>query len=459
MTALAAQMTNNKTRKKLVFGLGKTGLSCIRHLVQQGSDVIAFDTRKSPPALDDVYKKFPQVEVYLGSIDEKILDSVEQIVTSPGISLQLPLLQAAAKQNIEIVGDIEIFARLAKAPIIAITGSNGKSTTTTLLNDMIKADAKAVKMGGNIGVPALDLLEQDIPDFYILELSSFQLETTHSIKPLVAVVLNVSEDHMDRYENLQAYGESKLAVYAQAQYKVINLDDSWLMSNVTDLKDFVGFTVHEPEAGQYGLRMHEGKEWIAYADERIIKTKKLKLKGRHQVANAIAAVAMGDLCGLSRENMCNVLRKFKGLHHRTEFVAKINGVTYINDSKGTNVGATVAALNGLDEPVVLIAGGEGKGADFTELKLAVKGKVKYAILIGRDAELIEQQIAGLVPVVHAESMEDAVWLSADVAKKGDYVLLSPACASFDMFDNYQQRGEAFMQIVEQVASEAKSSDS
>jgi len=460
MTENAANKIEEKMQKKFVVGLGLTGLSCVRYLKKQGYDVIAFDTRKTAPGLQVVKRDYPDVEVYLGDITEDILDDVDQIISSPGISLHCPLLTAAKQRNIEIVGDVEIFSSLAKAPIIAITGSNGKSTTTTLLADMIKADGKRVEIGGNIGVPVLDLLTEgaEIPDYYVLELSSFQLDTTSQLKAKAAVVLNISEDHMDRYTSLDEYGKSKLVIYENAENRVINSEDQWLRTNVDSSNNYTCFTTQEPQVGEYGLRVIDNEEWIVFGDEKILKTKKLKIKGRHQVANALAAIALGDLCRISREGMCKALKKFKGLKHRTQFVEKIKGVSYINDSKGTNVGATVAAVNGLDAPVVLIAGGVGKGADFSELKSVVKDKVSYVILIGKDARLIEKAIEGVVPVVHAQSMEEAVWLSADVAKKGDYVLLSPACASFDMYGNYEQRGEAFMQAVELVASELKNND-
>ena len=461
MTEITANKRKKEMQKKFVIGLGLTGVSCVRYLVNQGFEVVAFDTRKKAPGLEILKRDYPNVEIYTGDITEDVLNDVDQVISSPGISLSCPLLIAAKKRNIEIIGDIEIFSQLAKAPIIAITGSNGKSTATTLLADMIKADGKQVKMGGNIGVPVLDLLaeEVDVPDFYVLELSSFQLDTTSHLKAKASVVLNISEDHMDRYSNLDQYGNSKLTIYKNAEYCVINDEDQWLQDNVKEKERYISFTTQQPLPGQYGLKTVDKKEWIAFGDELIFRTDKLKVQGKHQVANVLAAIVLGDICGLVRENMCNALKKFQGLKHRTQYVSKIKDVTYINDSKGTNVGATVAAVNGLNGPVVLIAGGVSKGADFSDLRNVLKDKVTYVILMGRDASLIENMISGVVPVVHAESMEDAVRLSADVAKKGDYVLLSPACASFDMFSNYEQRGEAFMQVVEQVASELKNNDS
>ena len=450
MTLLASQMKNKTQHIKLVFGLGMTGYSCVSYLVQQGFDVVVYDTRSNPPLLEKIYYEFPQVEVYLGAIDEEVLQQVEQVIASPGVSLKTPVLRAMNDLGVEIIGDVQLFASQAQAPIIAITGSNGKSTTTCLVAELFEKAGRTVKIGGNIGVPVLDLLEQEVPDFYVLELSSFQLETTPDLKAEVAVVLNISEDHMDRYENLDDYAQSKLVVYQHAKYKLLNLDDKWLKNHVKKGADTIGFTIHEPELEQYGLRVVDGEEWIAFGEDLILKPSEMKLKGRHQQINAIVACAIADIFQLPREKMCQALIDFEGLAHRTQFVAEIDGVTYINDSKGTNVGATIAAVTGMDAPIVLIAGGESKGADFSELKTALLGKVKNVILIGRDAGLIEKAIAGQIPVIRAVSLLAAVKQASEIAQSGDCVLLSPACASFDMFDNYQHRGEVFIDAVKDL---------
>ena len=456
MTSLAFNMTDIKQQtirqKTLVFGLGLTGYSCVCHLVNQGYDVVVFDTREAPPYLEKVYCEYPQVEVYLGEPNTTFLDDVNQVVVSPGVSLSFPLLVSAKQKGIEIVGDIQLFSNQAKAPIIAITGSNGKTTTTSLVAEMFRAAGKSVNVGGNIGIPVLNLLEEPTPDFYLLELSSFQLETTSHLKAEVSVVLNISEDHMDRYANVDEYANSKLAVYSQAYHQIVNLDDAWLTTHVKTTEKTIGFTQHRPAKNQYGLITESGEQWLAYGDERICKASDVKLKGRHQLSNALVALAIGDLCELSRGVMSQVLKEFGGLAHRTQTVATIDGVTYINDSKGTNIGATLAAITGIDAPIVLIAGGESKGADFSDFGHAIVEHVKHVILMGNDADIIESGIHGLIPTTKTASLNEAVRLAADLSIDGDCVLLSPACASFDMFENYQHRGDAFISEVKALSA-------
>lgn len=460
MTSLAFNMTETKQQtirqKTLVFGLGLTGYSCVCHLINQGYDVVVFDTRKTPPYLEKIYCEYPQVEVHLGASNFAILDDVGQVVVSPGVSSKIPLLAFAKQKGIEVVGDIQLFSNQAKAPIIAITGSNGKTTTTSLVAEMFRAAGKSVSVGGNIGIPVLTLLDEPAPDYYLLELSSFQLETTRHLKTEISVVLNISEDHMDRYANVDEYANAKLAIYSHAKHKINNLDDSWLNAHVKKTEKHIGFTQRQPAKNQYGLLTESGEQWLAYGNELICKTSDVKLKGRHQLSNALVALAIGDLCELSRDKMCQVLKEFGGLAHRTQTVEKINGVTYINDSKGTNIGATLAAVTGIDAPIVLIAGGESKGADFSGFGSAIVDHVKHVVLIGRDAGLIESVVHELIPTVRADSLKEAVKLAADFSEDGDCVLLSPACASFDMFDNYQHRGDAFIAEVKAL-SELKSS--
>jgi len=453
---LSAQYRKQHIQKKLVFGLGQTGLSCVRFLVEQGFEVAAFDTRLTPPLIEQLYKDFPHVDVTLQNISEALFDDVDQIIVSPGISLKSKELAIANERGIEIVGDIELFALSAKAPIIAITGSNGKTTTTTLIGEIFKAAGLNAEVGGNIGTPVLDLLDKVVPDFYILELSSFQLETTRHLNPLVAVILNISADHMDRYNDLDDYASSKLGILTGASNKIINVDDGWLSAHLSSVGEYVGFSENTPvdistENMTYGLSQIENTLWIMAGDRPVFNAADLKLQGRHQLMNAVAAVAVADICGVDEKAICKVLQDFDGLEHRTQFIDLIDGVKYINDSKGTNVGATVAAINGFDSEIILIAGGDGKGADFVELADAIKKKVRYAILFGRDAGLIEKAITGLTNIVRAVSLEAAVNQAHKIATQGETVLLSPACASFDMFDNYQQRGDVFIQAVKQIA--------
>jgi len=447
MTLLASQMTNKIKQKKLVFGLGQTGYSCVSYLVKQGYEVVAFDTREQPPCLEKVYCDFPQVDVFLGEFNSELMLNVSQIIASPGISLQSPELNTAKNNGIEIIGDVQLFADQAKAPIVAITGSNGKSTTTSLVAEMFEKAGRNVKVGGNIGIPVLDLLEQEIPDVYVLELSSFQLETTQNLRSRIAVVLNISPDHMDRYNSLDHYAQSKMHIYDQADIKLINVDDAWIAAHFNFEDSHTSFSLGTPLENSYGLKKYDDQEWICHGDEKLIPCSDIKLQGRHQLYNAMVALAVGDNFGLSSKDMYQVLREFGGLAHRTQYVAEIDQVVYINDSKGTNVGATVAAISGMEKPVVLIAGGEGKGADFSELRDIVKNKVRQVILIGRDAGLIENTLKDLVPVIRAVNLPAAVTQAKEIAQSGECVLFSPACASFDMFDNYQHRGDVFVKAV------------
>ncbi len=441
---------STKPQYKLVLGLGQTGLSCVRYFTQQGCDVIAYDTRANPPGQKEVTKKYPQVRTYAGLIDETVLDNVTEVISSPGLGLNTPIVQAAMQRGIPIVGDVEVFARVAKAPIIAVTGSNGKSTTVSMITTILQQSHFNVRLGGNIGVSVLDLLFDNEPDFYVLELSSFQLETTESLAAKIAVVLNVSEDHMDRYVDFNEYAGTKTRILRNAQNCIINADDVWLNSHVLAQQDCQTFTLNKPEQGQYGLWQNDSETHLCCGNEILMTASDLKVKGKHQVANALVAFAVAALCGVSPSATRQSLLGFQGLPHRTQFVADKNGVVYINDSKGTNVGATQAALQGFDQPIVLIAGGVGKGADFTELRAVIASKVKQLVLIGENAKKIGAIMTDITPIEYAEDMLDAVNKASRHAVAGDIVLLSPACASFDMFENYEHRGNLFIETVKRL---------
>jgi UDP-N-acetylmuramoylalanine--D-glutamate ligase len=355
------------------------------------------------------------------------------------------------EQGVPVLGDIELFAQVVKAPLAVVTGSNGKSTVTSLLGEMALAAGRQVKVGGNLGEPALDLLSEGT-ELYLLELSSFQLETTYSLKPKVAVVLNVSADHMDRYEGLQAYADTKAKVYEQAEIRVFNRDDPLVMAMCQGNQGNLFFTLGDPGPGTFGLRRVDGETWVAHGEENLFPASELRLPGRHNLGNALAALAMGTALDLPLVAMREALRSFRGLPHRTEFVAEHEGVTWYNDSKGTNPGACIAALEGLhpeegESRTVLIAGGDSKGGDFSPLAPVVERTARAVVLIGRDAPQIEQALGDAAPLLHARDLDDAVAQAAAQALPGDRVLLSPACASFDMFRNYEQRGEVFMAAV------------
>lgn len=435
----------------LVVGLGKTGLSCVHFLVTNGVPVAVVDSRDNPPCLDDLRHEYKQIEYSVGGFDKNLFDWARRIVVSPGVSVTEPLIAAAVGRGVEVIGDVELFARLAEAPIIAITGSNGKSTVTTLLTEMVKSSGKDVLMGGNIGIPVLDLLQEPVPDFYVLELSSFQLETTYTLGAAVSVVLNVSPDHMDRYADFKAYADAKQRIYGLEGFDhglmVVNRDDETVMSMIKPGRHFTSFGLDEASDSHFGRMMNEGEVWLSRGDQPLLAISELRMAGEHNQANALAALALGDAIGLPMVVMLNVLRSFRGLPHRTQWVAKINGVSWINDSKGTNVGATLSAIVGFDNPVVLIAGGQGKGADFSVLRDVVEKNARAVVLFGEDATLIEQALGECVQILHASDIHDAVQKAHSVAQRGDVVLFSPACASFDMFKNFEARGEAYIEAV------------
>ncbi len=430
----------------LIVGLGKTGLSVARFLARQGLPFAVADSRMEPPGLAELRAECPQAAVHLGPFEAELFVGFRTLVVSPGIAVAEPAIRAAAAAGAEIIGDIELFARHVKAPVIAITGSNGKSTVTTLVGELLAAAGRKVRVGGNLGTPALDLLAgSNDAEIYVLELSSFQLETTSSLKAAAAVVLNVSEDHMDRYPDLAAYAEAKGRVYQGAAVAVVNRDNDWSLrlARASEPARTVSFGLDAPAAGQWGMVERDGQTWLALGDRPLVCERELTLRGRHNMANALAALALVEAVGVDPAAVLDALRRFAGLPHRSQFVGHFHGLDWVNDSKGTNVGATAAALAGQTVPVVLIAGGLGKGQDFAVLRPLLAEKARGVVLIGQDADLIAQAWAGAAPIVRAADMGEAVSMAAELGRPGDVVLLSPACASFDMFKGYDHRGEVF----------------
>jgi UDP-N-acetylmuramoylalanine--D-glutamate ligase len=442
MTATALDMTH--AINTLIIGLGETGLSVARYLAGQGVAFAVADSRQVPPLLERFEAAYPDAPVYCGDFDAANFTGYGQLIVSPGVAVSEPAIRAAAGAGAEVLGDIELFARAAQAPVIAITGSNGKSTVTTLVGEMARKADLVVGMGGNLGTPALDLLSDEI-ELYVLELSSFQLETTQSLAPRAAVVLNVSPDHLDRYADVPAYAAAKGRIYHHAEHAIVNREDK--VAAALAPASAVSFGLDAPTDGNYGVREADGESWLACGETLLLPARELRMAGRHNLANALAALALGEAAGLPRTIMLDTLKDFAGLPHRCERVAQIDGVDWINDSKGTNLGATLAALAGMPGKVVLLAGGLGKGQDFTPLQSALRRKGRALVLFGRDAGLIDAAVHGVVPTVHVGSLEAAVDAAASLAQRGDTVLLSPACASFDMFRGYEQRGEMFMELV------------
>ncbi|MCF7986327.1 MAG: UDP-N-acetylmuramoyl-L-alanine--D-glutamate ligase [Methylovulum sp.] len=431
--------------KVLVVGLGSTGISVAHYLQQMGFKFAIIDSRNKPPLIDEFFEQMPDTPVFTGGFDDAAFKVATHLVVSPGLSLNEKPIMKAITNGSKIVSDIDLFACSVNAPIIAITGSNGKSTVTTMVGEMAKNAGRRVAIGGNLGIPALDLLDQHA-DLYVIELSSFQLERTTALHATAATVLNVSADHLDRHASINEYAQEKQRVFNGNGIMVINADDPMVCAMQDNQRSTYTFSI-KTKADFY-LSEYDGHDYLMHGDERLMPLAELPLEGRHNGANALAALALGVSVGLDEQQMCATLRRFKGLEHRMQKVAEIRGVTWVNDSKATNIGACVAALDGYSRKVILIAGGDAKGADMNELAPVIKAKTKAVILMGKDAQLIEQAIKGFsIPIHRAENMLQAVQLAASKALSGDSVLLSPACASLDQYKNYQDRGNKFSKAV------------
>jgi UDP-N-acetylmuramoylalanine--D-glutamate ligase len=519
--------SSSKSRYAVIVGLGRTGVSCARYLHARGWRLAMTDTRANPPELARLGELDPGIPVRLGGLDVGLLAGAELVVASPGVSLAEPFFVEARRRGVEVVGDIELFARAADAPVVGITGTNGKSTVTTLVGRMAARTGLRVRVGGNLGEPALNLLEPAsgggpvgagagaavtgaavlggaaaaaggaigaVPDvvgigpgsapavasvvaasaavgasqptqLYVLELSSFQLEATSSLALKAAVVLNVTPDHLDRYASVEEYAAAKARIFDRCETAVINLDDPLVVAMPRPGQKTLGFSLRSTPGADYacqvadaGLRrpshprMRDGEWWLTRKGEPLLALAAMKIKGLHNAANALAALALGEALGLDMQVMLEELTTFPGLPHRSQWVAEIGGVTYINDSKGTNVGATVAAVSGMAGPLVMIAGGDGKNQDFSELADVFRGKVRHTVLIGRDANAIARVLGGVCTFETCATLEEAVRAAARAARPGDTVLLSPACASLDMFRDYTHRGAVFTQTVKELAA-------
>ncbi|WP_410210944.1 UDP-N-acetylmuramoyl-L-alanine--D-glutamate ligase [Aquirhabdus sp.] len=446
---------------KVVAGLGKTGVSVVRYLVDQGYKVAVTDTRIDPPGLADLPAN---IACHLGGLDAELLCRADEIIISPGLALSEPAVQSALAAGVSVIGDIQLLRRATKTPIVAITGSNAKSTVTTLVGEMAANAGVRVAVGGNLGKPSLELLEND-PQLIVLELSSFQLETTTNLAAAVAVVLNLSEDHMDRHGDMLGYHTAKHRIFQQCERYVINRDDALTRPLISDSTPMSSFGLSAPDMNDFGvLRDLDGTLWLAKGRNRLLAASEMKIQGSHNVANALAALALGEAVGLPMASMLDTLKTFAGLAHRCQFVAEQNGVRFYNDSKGTNVGATLAAIEGLgaslasvhsDQPshkLAVILGGVGKGQDFKPLATSLAHFARAVVVIGEDAAVIEAALQPVlfdhqVPLIHVTSLAEAVAHCREVSQAGDAVLLSPACASFDMFLNYEDRGRQFEQLV------------
>ncbi|SUD83510.1 UDP-N-acetylmuramoyl-L-alanine--D-glutamate ligase [Stutzerimonas nitrititolerans] len=436
---------------RIVVGLGKSGMSVVRHLARRGQPFAVVDTRANPPELATLQAQYPEIEVRCGELDVDFLCRASELLVSPGLAVSTPALQAAAARGVKLSGDIELFAREARAPIVAITGSNAKSTVTTLVGEMAQAAGRKVAVGGNLGTPALDLLNDDV-ELYVLELSSFQLETTEQLNAEVATCLNVSEDHMDRYAGLPAYHQAKHRIFRGARQVVVNRDDRLSRPLVGEEVSVWSFGLGKPDFKGFGLIEENGEKHLAFQFEALLPARELKMRGAHNQSNALAALALGHAVGLPFAAMLQTLRTFAGLPHRCQWVGERAGVSYYDDSKATNVGAALAAIGGLgadiDGKLVLIAGGDGKGADFSALREPIGRHCREVILLGRDAGRLASTLQGAVALKQVQGLEEAVQRATECALPGDAVLLSPACASLDMFKNFEERGRLFAAAVE-----------
>ncbi|MDO3388393.1 UDP-N-acetylmuramoyl-L-alanine--D-glutamate ligase [Gilvimarinus sp. SDUM040013] len=437
-----------------IVGTGVTGLSVARFL--QGLQVrfAFFDTRVRPPNAELIAQEYPEIHCEFGRWDEDLLCSMDEVVVSPGVSLKQPQLVSAKERGVSLIGDIDLFVRYAKAPIIAITGSNAKSTVTTLVGDMAAQQGVHVAVGGNLGTPALDLLNESV-ELYVLELSSFQLETTTKLNAKVASVLNISPDHMDRYDSMQAYHAAKQRVYFGAEQVVVNRRDVLTHPPLSADAIVSGFG-GSADFKNMGTQMRDGVLWLCDQLEPIMKVSELRIVGAHNVDNALAALAIGKAAGFERVAMLSALRNFEGLPHRCQWVMSVGGVGFIDDSKGTNVGATLAAINGLsqnDGKLVVMLGGIAKEANFSALLPALIEHARSIVVYGRDARILEESLCQFSKIKRVDTMLQACEQARLLAAPGDTVLLSPACASFDEFDNYVQRGEVFTRWVKEAANE------
>lgn len=443
---------------RIVVGLGKSGMSLVRFLARQGVPFAVVDTRMSPPELVTLRAEYPQVEVRCGALDVDFLCRASELYVSPGLPLTTEALQEAAARGVKLSGDIDLFVRHAKAPIVAITGSNAKSTVTTLVGEMAREAGRKVAVGGNLGTPALDLLADDI-ELYVLELSSFQLESTERLNAEVATCLNVSDDHMDRYSGMQTYHLAKHRIFRGARQVVVNRQDPLSRPLIADQVPCWSFGLDKPDFKSFGILEEGGEKFLAFQFSKLMPVRELRIRGAHNQANALAALALGHAVGLPLAPMLDTLRRFTGLAHRCQWVRERAGATFYDDSKATNVGAALAAIDGLGAEIagklLLIAGGDGKGADFAPLRASVARYCRAVVLLGRDAELIAAALAGadgqpVVPLLRTANLAEAVQRSAELAEPGDAVLLSPACASLDMFKNFEERGRLFAQAVEEL---------
>ncbi len=437
----------------VIIGLGESGLAAAEHLTAQGVPLAVMDSREHPPQAAALQARYPQVELITGGFDETIISRAREIIVSPGVDTRAPVFQRARARGQTLIGEIELFARQVTAPVIAITGSNGKSTVTRMVDAMARAAHIDVATGGNLGPAALSLLaDQPQAELFILELSSFQLETVQSLRPLVSAVLNLTPDHLDRYDSMADYAAAKARIFNGARHAVLHADAHWVEAMAP-----AGATQHwfagnaESAANQWHLAVDDDELWLAHGAQRLLPAAALPVVGRHNYLNALAALAIGSAAGWPMASMLDGLRRFTALRHRSESLGVVRDRLWVNDSKATNVASAVAAVEGMDHPVVLLAGGEGKGQDFASLADAMANHGRAAVLFGKDAPRLAQAFSGRIDVSRVADLAAAVTKALELSHPGDAILLAPACASLDQFTDYQARGDRFRALVEGLA--------
>ena len=442
-------------RKTAILGMGATGVSVASFFASKDMPFDFADSRNEPPNINLVKADYPQSEITLGAFDADFLCRYDRLIVSPGISLAEPALVKAKQQGVELLGDLELFLEQAQAPVIIITGSNGKSTVTALLGKMAEDSGLSVGIGGNLGTPMLDLLD-DSHKLYVIEVSSFQLELLNNSRGAISGLLNISPDHLDRYKNLQQYHTAKHRIFRGSSKVVINREDVLTRPLISTQIPMISFGLNQPDLGSFGILEGIKEGYLSYGIERLMRIDQVALKGTHNLANGLAALALGQAADLPMQSMLETLKTFKGLPHRCQSIAEINKVSFINDSKATNVGATVAAIRGFgnkdSKTIVLIAGGQAKGQEFSALASEIANFVKLTILIGEDSKKLASALGDSCELKYAESLDAAVIEASQSAVSGDTVLLSPACASFDMFDGFEQRGNCFEAAVSALSS-------
>jgi UDP-N-acetylmuramoylalanine--D-glutamate ligase len=435
----------------LVMGMGVTGASCARYFAARGIAAEFVDTRHTPPGIDAILDAMPDARVRTGDKPAELRPSIRKLVVSPGVDMELPQIAAARRRQIDIVSDIDLFAAECTGQIVAITGSNGKSTVTSMLGSILSDVGWSVATGGNLGTPALDLLNPDT-EIFVLELSSFQLERSGLIPASASVLLNLTPDHLDRHTTMDAYTAAKARIYGACRRAIVNRDFPEIASFVPSGTTMTSFGLDQPEAGEFGIRVTSRGECIAFGDTLLMSVDDFPLLGRHNLSNALATLALGSVLGANPHALAQALKRYRGLPHRMQMVAEVNGVTFINDSKATNVGAALASIQSVADPFVLIAGGDAKGAGFDALADALSGRQCSAILLGRDAQVISQALNRECDVTIVETMRDAVASAMAISNPGYTVLLAPACSSHDMYSSFAERGEAFVGAVQELGS-------